>query len=100
MSQAALGDEVEIPTLNGTEVLKIPPGTQPGTTFRIKEKGVPHLNGHRRGDIVIPVKLQVPTSLDAHQRKLIEELGETLEKPNDDSSKEKGIFDKIKDAFG
>lgn len=98
--QAALGDEVEIPTLNGTEVLKIPPGTQPGTTFRIKEKGVPHLNGHRRGDIVIPVKLQVPTSLDAHQRKLIEELGETLEKPNDDSSKEKGIFDRIKDAFG
>ena len=98
--QAALGDEVEVPTLNGSETLRIPPGTQPGAIFRIRGKGVPHLNGHRRGDLVIPVKLQIPTALDARQRKLLEELGQSLEKPNDGSSDEKGLFDRIKDAFG
>ena len=98
--QAALGDEVEVPTLNGGETLRIPPGTQSGATFRIRGKGVPHLNGHRRGDLVIPVKLQIPTALDSRQRKLLEELGQTLEKPNDASSNDKGLFDKIKDAFG
>ena len=99
-AQAALGDEVEVPTLGGSEALKIPAGTQPGTTFRIKGKGVPQLNGHRRGDLIVPVKLEVPTSLDARQRKLLDELARTMDKPGYDSSKDKGIFDKIKDAFG
>ena len=98
--QAALGDEVQIPTLNGTETLKIPPGTQSGTVFRIKGKGVPQLNGHHRGDLVVPVKLHVPTSVDPHQRMLLEELDKTLEKPSGDPSKEKGLFDRIKDALG
>ncbi len=97
--QASLGDELEIPTLNGNETLKIPPGTQPGDVFRIKGRGVPRLNGHRRGDLVVPVKLQVPTSLDSHQRKLLEELGKTLETSSDPHNKDKGLFDKIKDAF-
>ena len=99
-AQAALGDEVEVPTLGGSEALKIPAGTQPGTTFRIKGNGVPQLNGHRRGDLIVPVKLEVPTSLDARQRKLVDELARTMEKPGYDSAKDKGIFDKIKDAFG
>ena len=98
--QAALGDEVEVPTLNGPEGLKIPPGTQPGAVFRIKGKGVPHLNGHRRGDLIVPVKLQVPTSVDSHQRSLLEELGKTIEAPSDPLGKDKGLFDKIKDALG
>ena len=98
--QAALGDEVEIPTLDGNETLKIPAGTQPGYVFRIKSKGVPQLNGHRRGDLVVPVKLLVPTSMDSHQQKLMEELAKTMEKPTDSSSREKGLFDRIKDAFG
>ena len=97
--QAALGDELEIPTLNGREPLKIPAGTQPGEVFRLRGKGIPHLNGHRRGDLIVPVKLQVPTSLDSHQQKLLEELGKTMEKPSDSDSRDKGLFDKIKDAF-
>ena len=97
--QAALGDELEVPTLNGREPLKIPAGTQPGEVFRLRGKGIPHLNGHRRGDLIVPVKLQVPTSLDSHQQKLLEELGKTMEKPSDSDSRDKGLFDKIKDAF-
>ena len=100
MAQAALGDEVEVPTLNGNEPLKIPSGTQPGAVFRIKGKGVPQLNGHRRGDLVIPIRLEVPTSLDDHQRRLLEELAKTIEKPGDDSSRDKGWMGKIKDALG
>ena len=97
--QAALGDEVEVPTLNGDETLKIPAGTQPEAVFRIKGKGIPQLHGHRRGDLVIPVKLQVPTSLDSNQQRLLEELSKTLEKPSDSTNKERGLFDRIKDAF-
>ena len=97
--QAALGDEVEVPTLNGNATLKIPPGTQSGAVFRIKGKGAPQLNGHKRGDLIVPVHLQVPISVDPAQRKLLEELGRTMEKPSDPHAKEKGLLDKIKDAL-
>ena len=97
--QATLGDLVEIPTLNGRESFRIPPGTQPGEVFRIKGKGVPHLNGSRRGDLVVPVNVQVPTSLNSQQRKLLEELGKTMDKPGEHSTKDKRLFDKLKDAF-
>ncbi|MCE2404866.1 MAG: molecular chaperone DnaJ [Dehalococcoidia bacterium] len=100
MVQAALGDQVEVPTLNGVQTITIPAGTQPGAVFRIKGKGIPAINGHRRGDIVVPVRLRVPTDLDAHQQTLLEELGKTLESPAADSSRDKGWFDKIKDALG
>ena len=99
--QATLGDEVEVPTLEGsTEHLKIPPGTQPDAVFRVKGKGVPHINGRRRGDLIIPVKMQIPTTLDADQRALLEALEKTMEKPTDSHADDKGLFDKIKDAFG
>ena len=98
--QAVLGDEVEVPTLADKEPLKIPPGTQPGTVFRIKGKGVPNLDGHRRGDLVVPINVKVPTSLNDRQRSLLEELGKTMEPTNDQANKDKGLFDKIKDALG
>ncbi len=100
--QAALGDDVEIVTLSGdVETVKIPPGTQPGAIFKMKGRGVPLINGgSRRGDLVMPVKVEVPTGLDSHQKQLIRELGDTLEKPENGYSKDKGIFDKIKDALG
>ena len=98
--QASLGDVVQIPTMNGSEELRIPPGTQPGSFFHIKGKGVPLLNGNRRGDLIVPVKLMVPTSVDPQQRRLLEELAKTMEPPNDGPDKEKGLFDKIKDALG
>ena len=98
--QATLGDDVEVPTLNGKETLKIPAGTQPGAVFRIRGRGVPEVNGHRRGDLLVPVKLQVPTSLDSRQRKLFEDLEKTMEKPSEDISKDKGWLGKIKDSLG
>jgi molecular chaperone DnaJ len=100
IAQATLGDEVEIPTLNGNETFKIPAGTQPGAVFRIKGKGIPEINGHGKGDLVIPVKLQVPTSLDSRQRQLIRELEKTLEKPNPGLPKDKTWMGKIKDSLG
>ncbi|HZA22664.1 MAG TPA: DnaJ C-terminal domain-containing protein, partial [Dehalococcoidia bacterium] len=94
--------------------LKIPPGTQPGTQFRIKGKGVPHLQDERRrGDLLVVVDLQVPRNLDSRQRKLLEELARSFgqngkaepdnsadHEPDEDPGKEKGLFDRIKDAFG
>ena len=100
MVQATLGDEVDVPTLNGVQTLTIPAGTQPGAVFRIKGKGVPTINGHRRGDMVVPVRLHIPTTLDSHQQTLLEELGKTLERTTGDSSRDKGWIDKIKDALG
>ena len=113
MVEGALGVEKEVPTLDGPTALKIPPGTQPGTEFRIKGKGVPHLQSNRRGDLVVEVDLQVPRNLDSRQRKLLEELARSFGQngraepddsedrdPDDDSGKEKGLFDRIKDAFG
>ena len=99
LAQAALGDELEVPTLNGNETLRIPPGTQPGAVFRIKGKGVPQVNGHRRGDLLVPVMVQVPIHLNVHQQQLLEELAKTMEKPSESEAREKGLFDKIKDAF-
>ena len=98
-TQAALGDEVEIPTLDDGFTLKIPAGCQNGRIFRLKEKGVPHLRGHGRGDQLVRVHVVTPQSLDDKQRKLLKELAKGLGEatlPHEDKS----FFDKIKDTFG
>ena len=77
-AQAALGGEVSVPTLDGNFTLKIPPGVQTGKVFRLKEKGVPHLGGHGRGDQLVRVRVVTPTSLDERQRKLLEELAQIM----------------------
>jgi molecular chaperone DnaJ len=113
MAEGALGVEKEVPTLDGLTTLKIPAGTQPGAEFRIKGKGVPHLQSNRRGDLVVLVDLQVPRNLDSRQRKLLEELARSFgqngkvesdnsgdDEPAEDPGKDKGLFDRIKDAFG
>jgi len=81
-AQAALGDEVEIPSLDGAKSLNIPASTQNGDTFRLKGKGVPHLNGRGRGDQIIKVLVVTPQRLDGKQRRLFEELAKMLHKPN------------------
>jgi molecular chaperone DnaJ len=99
IAQAALGAEVEVPTLDGDEQLIIPPGTQSGRVLRIKNKGVPHLRrSERRGDQVVAIKVVVPTQLNAKQKKLLEELGETLGTPK--LGDERGFFDKLAGALG
>lgn len=73
-TQAALGAEVALETLDGEEVVKIPPGTQPGTAIRVRGRGVPRLEGSGRGDLVVELDVEVPRRLTAEQRALIEQL--------------------------
>lgn len=99
VAQAALGDEIEVPTVDGKEKLTIPAGTQGGSVFRIKGKGVPHLRRNTRGDQLVLVNVQVPQTLNAEQKRLFTELSKTLGKEVV-PQQEKGFFDKLKDAFG
>jgi molecular chaperone DnaJ len=82
--QATLGAEIEVPTLGSKALLKIPPGTQPGTIFRLKGKGMPVLNGYGRGDQLVKVLVRVPTRLTSRQRQLLgelaKEMGEEIER--------------------
>ncbi|MDB4979150.1 MAG: molecular chaperone DnaJ [Candidatus Peribacteria bacterium] len=70
---ALLGTELEVETVQGTSKVKIPEGTQPGQVFRLKDKGMPQLNGSRHGDHYVTVNVKVPTKLSRHERKLLEE---------------------------
>ena len=97
VAQAALGDEIEVPTLEEPYRLKVPEGTQSGTVFRIRNKGVPVLNSHSRGDLFVHVDVKVPTRLTRDQKKLMAELRDTL--PVDNQPAEKGLFEKVKDYF-
>ncbi len=96
VAQAALGTEVEVPTLEEPQKLRIPEGTQHGAELRIRGKGVPDLDGGPRGDIYVHVDVRVPSRLTREQRKLLEQLAETLP---DEKAGEKGLFDKVKDYF-
>jgi molecular chaperone DnaJ len=102
-AQAALGDEVQVPTVDGGFTLKVPPGTQTDRKIRIKGRGVPHFRGHGRGDQIVKVYVATPQSLDEAQMRLLRELAKTLgpaTMPQEsDSDKEKGFFEKVKNAF-
>lgn len=96
-AQAALGAAVEVPTLDGNENITIPEGTQTGKRLRIRGKGVPHLNGHGRGDLYVFVRITTPTRLSKEQRRLLEELA-ALDTP-ENQPPEKTLTDKVKDLF-
>ena len=98
-TQAALGDEITVPGLNGKLSCKVPAGTQPGTVLRLKGKGVPNVNTQRPGDIYVEVNLEVPTKLTSEQKEYIRKFGET--KPADGSyEKKKTWTEKLKKLFG
>lgn len=102
-AQAALGDEIEVPTLEGPTRLKIPEGTQSGTVFRLRGKGMPRLRGYGRGDLHVKVAVVTPTRLNETQKELLlkfsESLGEKLGSSSASREKEKSFFDKVKDAI-
>ena len=77
-AQAALGAEVEVPTLDGKTKLKLPAGSQTGKVFRLKNKGIPHLHGRGRGDQLVTLLVVTPDSLTKKQRQLFQELADTL----------------------
>lgn len=101
-TQAALGAEVEVPTVDSkTTTLKIPPGTQSGRSFRLKNMGVPVVHSTARGDQHVTVKVVTPTNLSAEEKRLFEEL-ERLEKERSDSNEKnifRNLFEKTKDVF-
>jgi molecular chaperone DnaJ len=96
-AQAALGAEIEIDTLEGKSALKIPEGTQSGKEFRLRSKGVPHLNDRGRGDLVVQAIVQTPKKLNKAQRELLQQLGETLQVDNQATSR--SLMGKMKDLF-
>ncbi|MCZ2079751.1 MAG: molecular chaperone DnaJ [Bryobacterales bacterium] len=97
VAQAALGTEIHVLTFDGLESIKVPEGTQGGTEIKLRNKGVPYLNGHGRGDLYVRIDVKVPKKLTREQRKLFEDLVETL--PAENEPDEKGLFDKVRDYF-
>jgi molecular chaperone DnaJ len=97
-TQAALGADLEVPTLSGRAKIKVPAGTQTGTIFRLRGKGMPRLQGLGAGDLHVKVKIKTPTSLTERQRQLLEAFAaESGEKKKKQTEKEKSIIDKIVD---
>lgn len=97
VAQAALGCEIEVPTLGEPSILKVPEGTQHGAKFRFRNKGVAVLNSSSRGDLYVHVEVKMPAKLSREQRKLFEQLRDTL--PVDNAPADKGLFEKVKDYF-
>ncbi|TDQ38050.1 molecular chaperone DnaJ [Aureibacillus halotolerans] len=96
-AQAALGDEIEVPTPHGRVKLKIPAGTQTGTKFRLRGKGAPNVRGRGQGDQNISVRVVVPTKLSADQKQLIREFADGEGEHIDEQ--ENSFFSKMKRAF-
>ncbi len=95
-AQAALGADIEVKTLDGEENLKIPAGTQTGTVFRLKTKGMPALGGRGKGDLFVAVTLITPKTLSKEQRKLLEQLAEI----EDINFQDESFMDKVRNIFG
>ena len=97
ISQAALGTELEIQTLEGPATIKIPEGTQSGREFKLRGKGVPHLNAHGKGDLIVQIRVQTPTKLSRAQKDLLRQLSDTMIVENTPTSP--GLFEKVKEIF-
>src|SRR5580704_11882164 len=95
--QAALGTELELQTLDGPATIKVPEGTQSGKAFKLKGKGVPHLNSHGKGDLIVEIRVQTPSKLNKQQKELLRQLSETMVVENTPTSR--GLFDKVKEMF-
>jgi molecular chaperone DnaJ len=98
VAQATLGDEVDVPTVEGKAKLKIPAGTQPGKVLTLKGKGVPQLRGNGRGDQLVVVNVEIPTRLNGKQHDLFEELGKSM--GHEARPQERGFLDWLKDTLG
>jgi molecular chaperone DnaJ len=96
-STAALGGELKVPTLDGQSSIKIPAGTQGGTVFRIRDKGMPSLSGGRRGDLHVRVQVEVPTKLNGEQQEKLREFSASIGEHN--SPMQESFFQKARRFF-
>ena len=99
MAQAALGDEIVVPTVDGDAKLSIPAGTQPGAVFRMRNRGVPHLKRNGRGDQLVVTQVAIPEKVTPRQRELLQELSGTLG-GEVVPQREKGFLNELKGALG
>ena len=97
IAQATLGADVEIPTVDGPTMLKIPNGTQPGKILRLRGKGIPKLRGSGRGDQLVVINVEVPVNVNNDQRQLFEQLAESL--GSEVRPQERGFLDWLKEAL-
>lgn len=103
-----LGGDIQVPTLDGSDKVNVPEGTQTGATLRLKGKGMPDVNGRGRGDLFATIQVRTPRKLTREQKKLIEELAKALPKDKfeprprgeDDAQDERNLFDRVKNMFG
>jgi molecular chaperone DnaJ len=100
VAQAALGDEIEIETIDGSIAFTLPGGTQSGQQFRLRGKGVPDMRGGDRGDQILTVHVLTPKGLSEEQRALFEQLAETLGSEITQQPPQRSFFEKVKDALG
>lgn len=101
----AVGGEIQIPTLEGEEAFTVPEGTQSGTTFSLRGRGMPDVTGRGRGNLMVTVKVVTPRKLTREQKKLLEQLAASLPKEKFEPTPageqdDKGLFDRVKDIFG
>jgi molecular chaperone DnaJ len=100
IAQASLGDEIQVPTIDGMQPMSIPAGTQTGQVFRLRGKGIPHVrNEDIRGDMLINIFVKVPTNLSDEQRELMERFAGTLGRSVTPHAHRGGFFDRLRDAF-
>jgi molecular chaperone DnaJ len=95
--QAALGAEIEVPALDGGTTIKIPPGTQPGTMFRLKSKGIRNVQGYGCGDLHVRINVEVPTHLSPDQKAKLHEFAELCN--GKESPMSQSFFEKAKKLF-
>jgi molecular chaperone DnaJ len=100
----ALGGEARVPLIKGSEVINVPGGSQPGSRFKLRGKGMPSVSGRGHGDLHVIARVTVPTKLTKEQRQLIEQFARTMpaERPDADGQEnaEKPFFERVKDMFG
>jgi molecular chaperone DnaJ len=97
--QAALGATIKVPTLNGQDELEVPEGTQSGQILRKKGKGLPNPHGGQ-GDLYVSIRVVVPSKVSREQRRVLEQLGQTMKVENAPAERSSSFFDKVKDIFG
>ncbi|MCH7879054.1 MAG: J domain-containing protein, partial [candidate division Zixibacteria bacterium] len=97
-SAAALGEKIEVPTLRGSEKIKIAPGTQSGKTIKLRGEGIPHLRSYGRGDQIVIITVWTPKKLSAEDKRLLEQLGRSDNFAPPKLSK--SLFEKLRSSLG